>query len=174
VLRTKVLGCLTATVLLTGLVTSAQTSPAADEPKGNPADQFVVGPSEVLVPIGVFLLVRKGRKIGAIRFTSIEQDSTVGTGKATYESYFQGDGSGSFRSSNVRKQTGDNDLKPPERYRTPGLPSWEGQNPGWRLVVPFLVSGRSEYVALQRLAEGLWLRVRAHICAEHQGAGYDG
>jgi hypothetical protein len=93
-------------ILLLGvLFTHGQTGQSA-------ADQFVVGPSEVLVPKGVFLLVRKGRKIGAIRFTGIEQGSTVGTGKASYDSYFQGDGSGSFRSSNVRKQTGDNDLKP--------------------------------------------------------------
>jgi hypothetical protein len=111
-LGTKRLGCLTATMLLTGLLACGQTSQAADELKGNPADQFVVGPSEVLVPKDVFLLVRKGRKIGTIRFTSIEQGSTAGTGKASYESYFQGDGSGSFRSPNVRKQTGGNDVKP--------------------------------------------------------------
>jgi hypothetical protein len=72
----------------------------------------VVGASEVLVPKGVFLLIRKGQQIGAIRFTSIELGSTVGTGNASYESYFQADGSGSFRYSNVRKQTGENNLKP--------------------------------------------------------------
>jgi hypothetical protein len=77
-----------------------------------PTDQFVVGASEVLVPKGFFLLIRKGQQIGAIRFTSIEKGDTVGTGKARYESYFQSDGSGSFRSSNVRKQTGENNLKP--------------------------------------------------------------
>ena len=36
----------------------------------------------------------------------------MGTGKASYESYFQGDGSGSFHSSNVRRQTGSNELRP--------------------------------------------------------------
>ena len=75
-------------------------------------DQFVVGPGEVLAPKGVFLLVRKGREIGAIRFTNIVQGAEVGTGKASYESFFQGDGSGSFRSQNLRKQSGENDLKP--------------------------------------------------------------
>ena len=64
------------------------------------------------MPKGAFLLIRKGRKIGAIRFISIEQGGTVGAGKATYDSYFQGDGSGSFRSPNVRKQTGEINLKP--------------------------------------------------------------
>jgi hypothetical protein len=79
-----------------------------------PADQFVIGPGEVLAPKGVFFLVRKGRKIGAIRFTSIEQGKEVGSGKATYESYFQGDSSGSFHSSNVQKETGFIHLKPLE------------------------------------------------------------
>jgi len=111
-LRMKLGYILIAIVLLAGLLACAQTSQAAAETKRNPTNQFVMGPSEVLVPQGAFLLVRKGRKIGAIKFTSIEQGSTVGTGKASYESYFQGDGSGSFHSPNVRKQTGDNDLKP--------------------------------------------------------------
>jgi hypothetical protein len=74
--------------------------------------EFVVGPGEVRVPKGVFLLIRKGHEIGAIRFTSIEPGADVGTGKASYESYFQGDGSSSFRSANVEKQAGSIDLKP--------------------------------------------------------------
>ncbi len=75
-------------------------------------DQFVVGPGEVLAPKGVFMLVRKGRVVGAVRFTTIEPGKEVGTGKASYESYFQADGSGSFRSANVRKQIGVIELKP--------------------------------------------------------------
>ena len=75
-------------------------------------DEFVVGPGQVLVPKGVFLLVRKGNKVGAIRFISIEQGKEIGTGRATYESYFKGDGSTSFRSQSVHKQTGSIDLKP--------------------------------------------------------------
>lgn len=72
----------------------------------------MVGPGEVLCPNGVFLLIRKGREIGAVRFTDIQQGKEVGTGRASYESYFQGDGSSSFRSANVKKQTGFIDLKP--------------------------------------------------------------
>src|SRR5205807_3245695 len=75
-------------------------------------DQFVVGPGEVLAPKGVFLLIRKGQEIGAIRFTNIQRGKEVGTGKASYESYFQSDGSGLFRSPNIQKQTGFIDLKP--------------------------------------------------------------
>jgi hypothetical protein len=73
--------------------------------------QFVFGPSEVSVPKGAFLLVRKGREIGAIMFTSIELTKTEDPGKATYESYFQGDGSSSFQGANVVKRTGVIDLK---------------------------------------------------------------
>jgi hypothetical protein len=75
-------------------------------------EEFVVGPGEILAPKGVFLLIRKGREVGAIQFTEIEQGSEVGTGRATYESYFQRDGTGSFRSRNVEKKTGVVDLKP--------------------------------------------------------------
>lgn len=75
-------------------------------------DQFVVGAGEVQLPKGVFLLVRKGHEIGAIRFTSIERGADVDTGKAIYESYFQADSSDSFRSSNVQKRTGNNELRP--------------------------------------------------------------
>jgi hypothetical protein len=64
------------------------------------------------MPQGVFLLIRKDGKIGAIRFTSIEKGSTPGIGKASYESYFQSDGSSLFSSSSVRKQTGEINVKP--------------------------------------------------------------
>src|SRR4051794_16476048 len=78
---------------------------------GNPSKQFVVGPSAVLMPEGVFLLIRKGRKTGAIRFTKIDR-KTDGTGKATYESYFQSDGSNSFQPQTLRKRTGEINVKP--------------------------------------------------------------
>ena len=67
--------------------------------------KFVVGPSSVLMPTGVFLLVRKAKEIGAIRFTGIEKGANIGVGKATYESYFQGDGSGSLLTPNVVKRS---------------------------------------------------------------------
>jgi|SRR5580704_16202804 hypothetical protein len=90
-------------VLWSGMLACGQSAQVNAGPERTTTNQFVVGASEVLVPKGVFLLIRKGQQTGAIRFTSIEQGGTVGTGKASYESYFQADGSGSFRSSNVRK-----------------------------------------------------------------------
>jgi hypothetical protein len=47
--------------------------------------QFTMGPNYVHMPEGYFVLVRRGREIGAIRFTHIEQ-STPSLGNSTYES----------------------------------------------------------------------------------------
>jgi hypothetical protein len=64
------------------------------------------------MPKGAFLLIRKGKELGAIRFTSIEPGETKLMGKAAYESFFQGDGSGSFLSGNVIKKSGELSTKP--------------------------------------------------------------
>jgi hypothetical protein len=111
-LKTRMLVFAMIVVLSSDRFVHSQSQQVPGGQADNSTNKFVVGPSTVLLPKGVFLLIRKGREIGAIRFTSIEQGGSVGTGKAVYESYFQGDGSGSFRSPNVRKQTGENDLKP--------------------------------------------------------------
>jgi hypothetical protein len=67
-------------------------------------------PRYVLLPEKFFLLVRRGSELGAIRFTRIDSDP-VGNGKATYESYFQADGSGSFVTPNVVKRSGVIDIR---------------------------------------------------------------
>jgi hypothetical protein len=90
--------------------------------------QFTMGPNYVHVPEEFFVLVRKGREIGAIRFVRIEQDAQ-GNGKSTYETYFQGDGSGSFLNPNVVKRTGEIDIKP---MRGIHAFAWQpGQNKLW-------------------------------------------
>jgi len=76
------------------------------------ANQFVMGPGEVGIPTGFYLLIRKGSQIGAVRFTSAQSNPVPGTGTANYESYFPADASGSFRSTAIRKQSGEIDLKP--------------------------------------------------------------
>ncbi len=111
-LKMKQLWALAVAVVSSCPPAGGQSAQVGVGPGESSASQFVVGPSTVLMPQGVFLLIRKGSSIGAIRFTSIEQGGTVGAGKATYDSYFQSDGSGSFRSPNVRKQTGETNLKP--------------------------------------------------------------
>jgi hypothetical protein len=90
--------------------------------------EFAMGPRYALMPEKFFLLVRKGREIGAIRFTKVEQDAD-GNGKSTYESYFQGDGSGSFLNSNVVKRTDEIEIKP---MRGIHAFAWQpGQNKLW-------------------------------------------
>ena len=62
------------------------------------------------MPEGFFLLIRNGREIGAIRLIKIQQAQDF-TGKSAYESYFQGDGSGSFLNSSVIKRSGEIDIR---------------------------------------------------------------
>jgi len=102
--------------VLSGLA-CAQSSQTGAEPWRVYDNAFVIGASSILVPEGVFLLVRKNGKIGAVRFTNVEHRGEACIGSANYDSYFQGDGSGSFQSPNVRKRTGRINLKPP---RGPG------------------------------------------------------
>src|SRR6267142_140867 len=95
----------------------AQSASAGSEPWRIYEKDFVIGASSVLVPEGVFLLIRKDGRIGAVRFTNIERRGEACIGRASYDSYFQADGSGSFKATNVRKRTGRINLKPP---RGPG------------------------------------------------------
>jgi hypothetical protein len=73
--------------------------------------QYLVGPRATLMPKGAFLLIRRGKSIGAVRFTSIELSSEVGVGKATYESYFQKDIARSLLDQGVVRKTGLIDLR---------------------------------------------------------------
>jgi hypothetical protein len=93
-----------------------------------------MGPNYVHVPEEFFVLVRKGREIGAIRFIRIEQDAQ-GNGKSTYETYFQGDGSGSFLNSNVVKRTGEIDIRPMRGIHEFACAAGAEQALGWEMVV---------------------------------------
>ena len=91
--------------------------------------QFTMGPNYVRVPEGFFVIIRKGNEVGAIRFTRIVQDRED-NGKSTYESYFQGDGSGSLAKSNVVKRTGEIDIRPLRGWGHPF--GWQpGQDKLW-------------------------------------------
>jgi hypothetical protein len=90
---------------------------------------FDIGPYSVHMPEKFFLLIRKGNLVGAVRLTQIKQDND-GEGQSTYESYFQGDGSGSFTGANVLKHSGVITSKP-VRSITHTL-SWKpGQHKLW-------------------------------------------
>jgi hypothetical protein len=92
------------------------------------ASEFVMGPNYVLMPEKFFVLVRMGKQIGAIRFTKIERDGD-NNGKSNYESYFQGDESGSLVKANVIKRSGEIEIKP---MRGIHAFAWQpGQNKLW-------------------------------------------
>jgi len=113
-------------IALTGVHPAGAQSPAKQATPTQP--EFAMGPRYVLMPEKFFLLVRKGQDIGAVRFTKIEQDAD-GNGKSRYESYFQGDGSGSFLNSNVIKRTEEIEIKP---MRGIHAFAWQpGQNRLW-------------------------------------------
>ncbi len=97
-------------LLILLLVPSINAQVATSE-QGLSSAHFDMGPRFVHMPEKYFVLVRKGHEIGAIRFTNISQ-STPSLGKSTYESFFQGDGSGSFLNSNVIKRSGELDIQP--------------------------------------------------------------
>lgn len=89
----------------------------SQSPSGNAGDirsqtrRFIVGPLEIRPPQGVFLLIRKGSQVGAIRFVRVNT-GTGDTGSAIYESFFQGDGSGSFLNASVVKISESTEWKP--------------------------------------------------------------
>lgn len=99
-------------VLSSSLVAS---QPPQDElPKSEALydSQFVVGPSAIRLPRGVFLLIRKGKEYGAIRLLTVKPGKDPQHGTATYESYFQGDTTGSFLAVNTAKRSGELSTKP--------------------------------------------------------------
>jgi hypothetical protein len=99
-------------IVLCGAAGYAQMRCPADTRPGDLATRFSITGGSVKMPAGAFLLIRKRKngEIGALRLTNIDPTSTEQDGKSTYESYFQGDGSGSLSAANV--QTGKLSLKP--------------------------------------------------------------
>jgi len=98
--------CLTYFLLLHPFA-GAQSAQAKAGRTDTHLDHVIVGPRAVGMPQGVFLLIRNGKEVGAIKFSGIEAGDVPLIGKATYESFFQGDGSGSFQSSTVVHRSGE-------------------------------------------------------------------
>jgi hypothetical protein len=93
--------------ILSGAAGYAQTTCPADGRADGVAPGFVISAGTVTMPIGVFLLVRKGNQVGAIRLTGIDPSATKWIGKSTYESFFQPDRSGLLVAKNVVRKTGE-------------------------------------------------------------------
>jgi hypothetical protein len=99
-------------IVVSGAAGHSQVRCPTDTRADDLATRFVIDGGAMKMPIGAFLLVRKGNEIGAIRLISIDPTSTEWLGKSVYESYFQGDSSGSFFSAgNVVRKTGDLNLQ---------------------------------------------------------------
>jgi hypothetical protein len=73
---------------------------------------FVIGPYAVGVPVGYFVLVRRGPEVGAFRITQAKVGESWDLGSSSYESYFQGDGTGALVAPKVVMRTGEIDIRP--------------------------------------------------------------
>jgi hypothetical protein len=86
-------------------------APAFDEQEGTQGSNVVsIGGAAVSIPVGRIMLVRKGTEYCAIQFDNawIEKSGwKSGWKRATYESYYQGDGTGDFSKENVHLRKGE-------------------------------------------------------------------
>jgi len=121
---------LTVGLALIGICRNAHSQCGMDTQKPNEPVEFVVSGGYVKMPVGAFLLIRKNTAIGAIHLTKLIPGGTEMEGKSSFETYFQGDGTGSLTAVGVAKQTGDLDLQP---LKGPGRGLWIYQ-PGQNLV----------------------------------------
>ena len=93
---------------------NAQARCAGDTRTEDLAMRFVISAGSISMPVGAFLLVRKDRRIGAIRLTGIDPTGTEWLGKSKWESFFQPDGSALFLANNVVRHTGELDVRSPK------------------------------------------------------------
>jgi len=100
-------------VILFFLIIEIRTSrgqgilPKEGGPLPDPKSVFAIGPNCVGVPAGRIILIRKGSDCCAVRFPKFWTGKTREEWYATYESYYQGDGSGDFSSKNVEFRRGE-------------------------------------------------------------------
>ena len=105
--KTKLVIPIVILVLATSQLIRAQSSQVTVAGEDILGSKFVIGPWAIRIPRGAFLLIRKGREVAAVRFTSFEFGTEPNTGKATYESFSRDDGSGSFLAGKVIKHSGE-------------------------------------------------------------------
>jgi hypothetical protein len=108
-------------VVIGSAVVAAQVRCPADTRPGDRATQFHVGGSSIQMPVGAFLLIRKGGQIGTIRVTNIDPVATEYYGKSSYESYLPTDGVNSFSTATTIRRTGPLDIRP---AKGPGRNLW--------------------------------------------------
>jgi hypothetical protein len=88
-------------------------SPHARAVDGAPVGSAVtVAQSQICVGADLTILIRRGDKYGALRFSQVVARSESGSGSAHYESIFQGDGSGALQKGTATRRTGKVETKP--------------------------------------------------------------
>ena len=103
--------------LLTGLVAAMLCANAygqtqemrcpQDKRSDADATQFRLSIGTVTMPVGAFLLVRKGTQLGVIRLTSLTPGANRAEGRSNYESFFLPNQVTSVTESGVAHKTGD-------------------------------------------------------------------
>jgi hypothetical protein len=76
--------------------------PGQDDIMHRGRDEVLIGPNAVVMPLGRIALVRKGSDYCAVKFTAAWTGKTEEDRYATYESCYQGDGTGDFSNKNVQ------------------------------------------------------------------------
>jgi hypothetical protein len=82
------------------LIFFAISSSIAEETR--PENHIVIKPNAIQIPVGRFLIAHRGDEYCAVKLLSSERGKEEGEWKATYESYYQNDKSGSFQNKNVK------------------------------------------------------------------------
>jgi hypothetical protein len=90
---------------------ASELNPAQDQKTDRPGfsafGNASVGPTVVAMPIGKIILAKKGLEYCSIRFTSTWLSGSDFDYYTAYEYYYQGDGSGDFKRSNVKFGNGE-------------------------------------------------------------------
>jgi hypothetical protein len=102
-----VVSALFACSLVNGYGQAQQTRCPQDTRSSADATQFKVSIGTVNMPVGAFMLVRNGSRLGAIRLTSLTPGPNRAEGRSNYESFFLPEKATSFTAEGVSHQTGD-------------------------------------------------------------------
>lgn len=106
--RMRVLTGMFAVVLCANAYGQAQEMRCPQDKRSDAdATRFKVSVGTVAMPVGAFLLVRKGSQLGAIRLTSLTPGANQAEGRSNYESVFLPNNATSFSGSGVDHKTGD-------------------------------------------------------------------
>jgi hypothetical protein len=119
-------------VALFGCKGNAQSQCPADTRTGDLATQFRIGGAAIRMPVGAFLLIRKGGQIGAVRLVNIDSAERTDYGTSAYESYFSANSSGPLAGQTAVRHSGQLDIRP---LKGPGRDLWIYKTGAYRALV---------------------------------------